>query len=195
MRKGKDSYQREKEWQSMKSILLVFSDGKERRYKDIKKATKLNDPTLSKFLNRFKELKLVKERWDMSEYPHAHYYKPEPELTFFSKGEARTEKLSAQIEPALSKGKDPLIILEWIHILSFRNMVEILRRYKKNKNAESQLNFVMGVLVWEPFRVLTWKVLESSKKIIDEIDIDELEKRQNLRWKEVLEKMTSSLGE
>jgi hypothetical protein len=176
VRKGKDSYQIEKEWKSIMSVLTVFSDGKEHRYTDIKRASKLNDPTLAKLLSRFTELKMIKQRWDTSTYPHASYYKPEPELVLYSKSQQETEEQYELIESNLSKTKDLSAILQWIQIVILKRTIEIIRQYKMNNKVEPQLNFLMNTLVWEPFKNLTWKLVESTEKIIDEIDVKKLDK-------------------
>jgi hypothetical protein len=176
MRKGKDSFQMKKEWKSIMDVLRVFTDKKEHRYTEIKKASGLNDPTLAKLLSRFTKSKMVKQRWDMSTYPHASYYQATPEFVLFSKSEIDTEEKSEAIASTLSENKDPLEILNWIHVTILRHMLEILRQYKKDKKLEPQLKFLMDILVWQPFRDLTWKLLESTKEIIDEIDIDKIEK-------------------
>ena len=195
-RKQKDKYQVEREWKSIMSILKVAEDGKEHRYKEIKAKTGLSDPTLTKLLNRFTELKIMKQRWDTNTYPHASYYKPEKELVFYSKCAIRTENLSKLMEPALLETKDPFLILEWILIVTFRNMVQIVSRFKENKNMKPDvLNFVMDGYVWEPFKALTWKVLESSKKIIDEVDFNKLRGNELELWKFAIDSIPSSLGE
>lgn len=175
-RKGKDKHQIETEWKSIMSILKVFSDGKEHRYTDIKGETKLSDPTVTTLLKRFTALKLIKRRWDMDVYPHGSYYKPEPELVLYSKSQQETEEQYKLIESNLPETKNLSAILQWIQIVILRRMLEILRQYKMNKKLEPQLNFLMDTLVWAPFKDLTWRLVESSKRIIDEIDIEELDK-------------------
>jgi hypothetical protein len=191
--RGIGRHQTDKEWKSLMSILKAVSNGEEHRYKDIKKATGLSDPTLTKFLNRFIELKLMNKKWDTSTYPHAAYYKAKPDLMMYSKTQVRTEELSELVESKLSESKDPLLILEWINITIYIRMVDVLKQFKTNKSLlEPKLNFLMDVFVWEPFKVLTWKLMESTGKIIDKIDFEQLEKKQSERLEKIEELIKSS---
>ena len=71
MTRGVGKYQIEQSNKALLSIIKAISK-KEKRHKDIKKETGLNDPTLSKYLKPLLKMKLVKKRVDLEsgKYPY-----------------------------------------------------------------------------------------------------------------------------
>ena len=193
--RGVGKYQIEKAEKSIEVILKILSDEKEHRYKDLKKETKLNDPTLSKYLKRLVKLKVVKKRVDLQsgKYPYPVYYEAEPELVTYSEAKISTKEFSEQIEPMLLETKNPIFILNNIELRSKMIFLTTLSQIKKDKNiTDSKLDFLLELFVWEPYKFLTWKLVEAFRKHKDDIPFEFdseilIEKLSEL--KELLDKM------
>jgi len=178
MTRGMGKYQREKSNQAFLSIIKAISK-KEKRHMDIKKETGLNDPTLSKYLKPLLKLKLVKKRVDIEsgKYPYPAYYKAEPELLTWVDAQVSTEELSKQIEPVLLETKNPFFVLDIINTDCQSIMKITIGKLMEEKNTpEHKLRFLLDLFAWEPYRVLTWKLIEATKKHIDEIDFEQARK-------------------
>lgn len=197
MTRGVGKYQIEKSNKALLSIIKAISK-KEKRHMDIKKETGLNDPTLAKYLKPLLKLKLIKKRVDLEsgKYPYPAYYKAEPELLTWVDAQVSMKELSQQIEPVLLETKNPFFVLNLINI-SCQSILEItFIKLKEEKNVpDHKLRFLLDLFVWEPYRVLTWKLIEATKKHIDKISL-KVDSEENLleRLKQ-LEKKTDNLGE
>jgi hypothetical protein len=179
--KGIGRYQIEKAQKSIMTILRILSDAKAHQYSEIKKETKLNSPTLAKHLKRLKEVKVLKKRIDTKsgKYPYPVYYNVNPaflpQLTII----LMTEREMHEIEKIISDPKKtPLDVLDQINIRNNALILFALKQYKENKNVpQGVTNFVLEIAVWHPYRVLTAHLVEATKKIVENIDIEELQKR------------------
>jgi len=91
---GVGKYQIEKAEKSLSPILKILSDGKKHRYKEIKGITGLNDPTMTKYLKRLSELKIIEKTVDIESgvYPHPVNYRTAPAFATQLKIILRIEK-------------------------------------------------------------------------------------------------------
>jgi len=181
--KGIGKYQIEKAQKSIMAILRVIADGKPHQYSELKEKTKLNSPTLTKHLKRLTEVKLLKKKIDIEsgKYPYPVYYSANPAITPVLTVMLLTEHEMQEIEKIiLDPKKTPLDVLDQINMKNNALILLALKQYKKNKDVPQEfMNFVLEITVWHPYKVLTSHLVEASKKIIENIDIDELQKRND----------------
>ena len=65
-------------------------------------------------------------------------------------------------------------------------MVLILRELKKDKSRlRPDMIFNWELWALEPYRILSQRIIEESAKVIDEIDIDQIQKTLFQQWKYV----------
>ena len=193
MTRGKGKYHTEKADKAFLAIMKVLSgreegmeykpklEGKEYRYKELKKKTGLNDPTLAKYLKPLINLKLVSKRVDLEsgKYPYPAYYRAEPEFLTWIDAQISTKELSEQIEGVLLETKSPMFVLELINLQNYVSTSFTLQKLKEDKDIpEHKLGFLLELFAWEPFQVLTWNLIKACKKNIDVIDIDQIQIHQ-----------------
>jgi len=169
-------------------IAKFLSDKKPHQFKEIKKETKLSPPTLSKRLKELVEVRLVNKKVDTKSgrYPYPVYYTATEELSDFAKTAMFIDEASARIEEAISADKQPLLLLDGLHMANTANMVMILRELKKDKSRlRPDMIFNWELWTLEPYRALSLKIIEASAKEINEIDIDQIQKTQFEAWKYV----------
>lgn len=145
---------------------------------ELKEKTKLSSRTLSKHLSRMTNLRAAERKTDTEsgEYPIPVLYKATPEfITHIVSSKGRKEIIDT-IEPALTESKDPLAILDGIHASSEAYFVTLLREIQNNKITTGQaINYYAECFLWANYRHLTSKLIEESRKIINEIDINKLQ--------------------
>jgi DNA-binding transcriptional ArsR family regulator len=188
----------ERSSEALMKILKVLSDGKWHQNGELAEKTKVSSATLAKHLKKLRKLKLIRLRIDSEsgKYPEPRYYIAEPELVTYAGAKIRTEELSQRIKPALLESKDPLLLLDAIHLYSYANLESLLQELKTEEGiSDSKMSFLAEFFVWEPYMVLTRKVLESSREIVDEIDFAKLHKEKLKRLKWVTEEVLKLRGE
>lgn len=181
MTKGKGKYQTDKEEKALTSILKALSERKEQRYKDIKKESNSNDPTLQKYLKQFIELKMVEKRIDFEsgKYPYPVYYRITPIAEPIIKIMLQVDKEKQEIIKIISDPKKtPLDVLDQINTKNNALILSVLKEYKNNKDVSQEFaDLVLKLVVWYPYMTLTSHLIEESKKNIGNIDIENLQKR------------------
>jgi hypothetical protein len=74
----------------------------------------------------------------------------------------------------LQETKNPLVILDLIHLWSQENFLLILRQIKNKKINSNNLYFIENFYLWDYYQFFTMKLIAATAKIIDEIDIDRI---------------------
>jgi len=199
MTKGIGKYHIDKSNKALLSIIKAVSK-KEKRPKDIKKETGLNDPTLAKYLKPLVKMKLISRKVDQSgKYPPPVYYKAEPELLTWIDAQVSMDNFSEQIEEVLLETKNPLAVLKLINLECQGVLEFIIFKLKQEKNTpDHKLEFLLDLFVWEPYRVHTWKLIEATKKHIDELPLKVYSDKyftEMIQKLEELEKALDELGE
>jgi DNA-binding transcriptional ArsR family regulator len=181
--KGMGKYQIEKAQKSIMAILRVISDEKPHQYSELKEKTKLNSPTLTKHLKRLTEMKILKKKIDIEsgKYPYPVYYSTNPAVAPIITVMLLTEHEMHEIEKIiLDPKKTPLDVLDQINRKNNALLLSALKHYKENKDLPQDfVDFVLEITVWHPYKVLTSHLIEESKKIVDNIDVEELQKRND----------------
>jgi len=96
----------------------------------------------------------------------------------------------------LLETKNPFFVLKLINIACQFALELTFSDLKKDRNVpEHKLRFLLDLFVWEPYRVLTWKLIEATRKHIDEIPLKVISDEDLLRKLEQLEKKINDLGE
>jgi len=179
--KGIGKYQLEKAQKTVMAILRAVSDENPHQYSELKQLTKLNSPTLSKHLERLKKTKVLKRKMDIEsgKYPYPVYYSINPNVMPILRIMLMTEQEMHEIEQiVLDPEKTPLDVLDQINTKNNALILSVLKQCKDNKDTSQELvNFVLELTVWHPYRVLTTHLVESSRKTIDNIDIENLQEQ------------------
>lgn len=179
--RGVGKYQIKKAQKTIMKILRVLSDGKPHQYSELKKETQLNSPTLSKHLKRLTQTKLIERKMnrDNGKYPPPVYYTAKPPALLQLKIISMAEQEMQEIEKIISDPKKtPLDVLDQINMKNNALILWALAQCKENKDIPKEfVVFVLEIAVWDPYMVLTSHLVEASKKIIENVDIGELQKR------------------
>ncbi|MGD0029480.1 MAG: winged helix-turn-helix domain-containing protein [Candidatus Bathyarchaeia archaeon] len=157
-------------------ILHVIRDGEWHQYKDIKKETDLSPPILAKHL---KELRRFIEKKEGEEDNRETYYKANSALmsAFFQMDLTNAEW--EDIEEQFLKSKDLSFALEQLNTATNLNIIMALTNIK-SKNFDignpEVVQLFFETFVFSPYEILVSKLVEASKKIIDDIDLNQVMK-------------------
>lgn len=171
------NYQMYKLIRSRAEILAALSDGQWHRNMELKEKTKLSSRTLAKNLNEMTNLRIIEKKTDVEsgKYPVPVLYKVEPRVKTYIEAMLTREELVNQLEPALNETKDPLILLEAIHEWSQASFLRLLGRIQENKNiTKEEIQFFEECFLWTYYERWTSKLIEASRKIINDINIAQL---------------------
>jgi transcription initiation factor IIE alpha subunit len=141
---------------------------------ELKEKTKLSSRTLTKHLNQMTSLQIIKKKTDVEsgKYPVPVLYKAAPKLTIYMKSEISEEEIANRMESALNETKDPLIVLEEIHASSQECFIELLTAIQQNKIiTDEEINFFAEYFLWANYKQYISKLLEASRKMINNLDI------------------------
>jgi DNA-binding HxlR family transcriptional regulator len=166
----------DKEYTARWSIFRALSDGQWHRNMELKEKTKLSSRTLAKHLNQMTDLQIVEKKTDVEsgKYPVPVLYKAEPELNTYIRASTSREEVVDKLEPALNETKDPLAVLEAIHASSQLYFLELLKRIQQNRNiTNEEIWFFAECFLWANYKRYTSKLIEASRKIIDDLNINQ----------------------
>ena len=159
---------------------------------ELREKTKLSSRTLAKHLNEMTNLPIVEKKTDAESgnYPYPVYYKAKPELVAYIKDNITREEIVNQLELALNETKDPLILLEAINANSQLYFIELLRRIQQNKNiTNEEIYFFAEYFLWANYRRYTSKIIQTSPKIINDVNINQCLINQAKRQIRIYEKV------
>jgi hypothetical protein len=90
--------------------------------------------------------------------------------------------------------KDPLLVMEQINNYTNYGLMSLLKIIKnETKTAESDLAinktilFLLESWIWQPYKMRTAFLIDEARKILNDIDIQQLENKIEDRRKELLE--------
>ena len=160
---------------------------------ELKEKTKLSSRTLTKHLNQMTNIQTIEKKTDVEsgKYPIPVLYKATPELTTYIKASITREEVANKLELALNESKDPLILLEAIHASSQLYFIELLTQIQQNKNITNEEIYFFGeCFLWASYKQYTSKLIEASRKIINDVNITQLlinqAKRQIIVYETIL---------
>jgi DNA-binding HxlR family transcriptional regulator len=163
--------------QTPSQALKTLSDGEWHRNMELKEKTKLSSRTLAKHLNQMANRQIIEKKTDVEsgKCPVPVLYRSTPELTTYVKASITREEVATELEPALNESKDPLILLEAIHASSQVYFLELLTQIQQNKIVTNeQINFFAECFLWANYKQYTSKLIEASRKIINDLNIAQL---------------------
>lgn len=171
-----------------KTMIAALIDKQWHRYKEIKEKTKLSNPTLSKHL---KELKpLLEKKTDKTTYPPLVYYKINEIFALELARSLTIEVCWKEIGEKFLKTKDLSSTLDDINAITNQFLVNTIFAIKYNKKLREDpevTHLYLEMVVWESYKTLTWNLIDATRKIVDDIDFEQLAK--NVKKKaEVIEK-------
>jgi hypothetical protein len=106
------------------------------------------------------------------------------------------DNFSEQIEPALLETKNQLAVLNLIN-LECQGILEFtIFKLKQDKSTpDHKLKFLLELFVWEPYRAHTWKLIEATKKHIDELPLKVYSDKDFTEMLQKLEELKKALDE
>jgi predicted transcriptional regulator len=187
--RGIGFYQMERDNEVRNAIYEVLSDGQWHRIKELKERTKISPTTLYSKLESLEELTLIERKEDIEKGKYAVLYKAIPEMLTVIRVRRLTKEINQTLEQILVETKDPLFILDTIHLFSQLGVLTVLKSLsllkKKNRNISWELvEFFEETLIWHPYKSLTLNLIASSMKTVDDIDMNQLLISQAERKKE-----------
>ena len=190
---GVGNWHIDKAYKAKWSILKTLSDGQWHRNMELKEKTELSSRTLAKHLNHMTNIQIIERKEDIEsrKYPVPVLYKAIPELTTYIKASISREEITNMVEPALNECKDPLFLLDGIHATSQIYFLELLKQIQQNNiNTNEQINFFAECFLWANYKQFTHKLINASRKIINDLNITQLlidqAKRQITTYEEAL---------
>jgi len=178
MNKGLRDYQTEKVMDSQISILRVLSyDEDFHQYSELREKTKLSDATLSKRLKQLKKMKLIEKNIDTESgrYPYPVFYRLNPVYANAFRADTRDKHTQKIMKEKLLENRNPLEIMQEINKDNNLVLLGILLSLKENKNIDEKIKrLLLELLLWKPYKSLTWSLVEETERIIGTIDIKKL---------------------
>ena len=151
---------------------------------ELKEKTKLSSRTLAKHLNHMTNIQIIERKEDIKsrKYPVPVLYKATPELTTYIKASMTREKFADEMEPCLNESKDPLFLLDAIHAASQLGFITLLTHIQQNNIiTDEQINFFAECFLWANYKQFTHKLINASRKIINDLNITQLKIEQSKR--------------
>ena len=144
---------------------------------ELKERTGLSSRTLAKHLNHMTNIQIMERKRDIEsgKYPVPVLYKATPELTTYVKASMARKEIAKGLEPALNESKDPLLLLDVIHVSSQLYFIELLTQIQQNNIVTNeQINFFAECFLWANYKQFTYKLIQASRKIINDLNITQL---------------------
>jgi hypothetical protein len=161
---------------------------------EIQEKTKLSSCTLAKRLKQMRRFNLIEKTTDLEgEYPKPVLYRVTPRLLQQIRRGMEKDMGTDVIETALKETKDPLWGLDSLHVMNQVYFLELLNHIQQNKFiTNKEVNFFIECFLWENYREWISKLVEASRKVLDNFDqaqsLKEQAKRQIRVSKIFLEK-------
>jgi len=178
LNRGLREYQTDKSMESQLSILGVLSyDEDWHQYSELREKTGLSDATLSKQLKRLKEINLIERNLDTEsgKYPYPVSYRLNPIYVNAFRAGTRDKYDQQLMKEKLREKRNPLEIMEEINKDNNLVILGILLFLKENKDTDEKIRrLLLELLLWKPYKSLTWSIIEETEKNIDTIDIKKL---------------------
>jgi len=191
---GIGNYHIDKANEAKWAILTALSDGQWHRNMELKEKTKLSSRTLAKHLNWMTKIRVIEKKTDVEsgKYPIPVLYKVVPALETYVKASITRTWFANRIELMLDETKDPFIILDAIHAASQDVFIELLKEIQQDISTTNEEIYFFGeCFLWANYKKFVSKLIEASRKIINDLNITQLlinqAKRQIEVWKELLQ--------
>ena len=150
--------------------------------------TKLSSRTLDKRLKQMINLQIIEKKTDVEsgKYPVPVLYKAKPNLITYVKASIARQEVIDNMDLMLNETKDPLFLLDAIHIFSQEGFINILQRIQQHKNiTNEEIYFFAEIFLWANYKQFTYKLIQASRKIINNLNINQLLMNQAKRLTEI----------
>jgi hypothetical protein len=118
---------------------------------------------------------MIEKKEDVKNGRYTVLFKAIPQLVTEIKASVSRQELVNGLEPALDESKDPLVILDMIHAVSQVYFIGLLEEIQQNKNISTEkINFFEECFLWPNYKQYTSKLIEASRKIINDLNITQL---------------------
>lgn len=143
---------------------------------ELKEKTKLSSRTLAKHLSQMTKIRIIEKKTVKNgEYPFPVLYKAESDLVVYVRANITRIWFANQIEAMLDETKDPLLILETIHAISQEGFIELLKIIQQDKSITNEKIYFFGeCFLWTNYKKFISKLIEASRKIINNLNITQL---------------------
>lgn len=147
--------------------------------------------TLDKHLKRMVKIPLIERKEDVEsgKYPIPVFYRIKSPFDTYVNAKLSRERFADHIEEMLAETKDPLVILDVIHVLSHERFVELLKEIQeRDKISNNELFFFGECFLWGNYKILITRLMGESRKLKNELNIPQLLINQAERQTEVYTK-------
>ncbi|MGA3289227.1 MAG: hypothetical protein ABSD42_03180 [Candidatus Bathyarchaeia archaeon] len=191
--RGIGNYQKTMQYDAQLTILNALFDGEWHQNKELKIATKLSSRTLNKNLKTMTEIQVIERKEAVKNGKYAVFYKTSEEL-FYMTAINMWNEIHKEISKTLKQSKDPLCILEEIHINNEEFFIQFLFQIQSNKNNPEKIKFLAEVLLLQNYQYLIKELITITSQIRSEINVDNLIDLQYKRQKQktILEEKINS---
>ena len=175
---GIGNWHKDKASKAKWSILKALSDGQWHRNMELKEETKLGSRALSEHLKHMTNIQIIERKEDVEsgKYPVPVLYKATPELKTCIQASIAREEFVNGLEPALNACKDPLFLLDAIHAFSQLGFLDLLTYIQQNniETNEFAINIFAEIAIWRYYKQFIHKLIDASRKIINDLNITQL---------------------
>jgi len=141
-------------------------------------------------------IQIIERKRDIEsrKYPVPVLYRATPELTTYVKARIAREEFASGLEPALNESKDPLLLLDAIHAFSQLGFMDLLTQIQQNNIVtKEQINFFAECFLWANYKQFTHKLIDASRKIINDLNITQLSIDQAKRMHAIYETILKTI--
>jgi len=188
---------RSKEYHAKRAIFKALSDRQWHQTIELKASTKLSSATIAKHLREMSKTQLIERKEDLEsgKYPVPVFYKASNELMEYITSCNLREIFKNSINGMIDETKDPLVILESIHLNSQLWFLEILKEMKSRKDMKAyEITWLEQIFLFESYEQMISQLIAATDKIIDQIDFDQMIFAQAARNKELSEMVIEGLA-
>jgi DNA-binding transcriptional ArsR family regulator len=155
-------------------VIGVLSDGQQHQFGEILEKTKLSRPILTIHLKELLRKGLV-EKKEGEKDSRTTFYKATPTLMSGVYQTMLTAASCSDIKREFSKTRDLSKALEMVDGSSDMNLLTAFANFKTQNLDFSDRDVVrsyLDIFVWEPYKILTWNLVETSREFINDIDLE-----------------------
>lgn len=187
---GIGNYHINKATEARWKIFIALSDGQWHRNMKLKEKTELSSRTLAKHLSQMTKIRIIERKKDVKsgKYPIPVLYKIKFPFDTYVKANISRIWFANQIETMLDETKDPLFILDAIHVFSQEGFIGLLRIIQQDKSiTNEELYFLGECFLWTNYKKFISKLIEASRQIINNLNITQLLMNQAKRQIKIYE--------
>lgn len=184
--RGLGNQQQEERYNTQLIILKVLFDGQSHQNKELKHSTKLSYNSLNKNLKKMTEIGVIEKSKGVKNGKYAVFYKTSEEL-FYMTAINMWKEIQDEINKNLELKKDPLLILEEIHLNNEEFFLQLLSQIQNKKTDTVKIKYLTEVMILQNYRYLVNELIRKTLQMRNEINIEKLIDLQYKRQKQKTE--------